>query len=304
MGVLSAGAATGNDTPNTVETDDTPVAESAEPAAAPESEKPTFVPFSAVEPRKPGSRREKAQREVEELIDSRLKPMRETWDRDRQTYQQQLQQAQQESAQLRGQLEAMQRMPQQAPQQQGPDPAKLTEEAIAALDKQDLATYHRKLQEAADARADRVAETKMQAMRKDLEARIPQQLPPMIQGLLARHHNVAMAGDRGAQAVMLKEQELGLYGMPQGQERTAKAFELADKFLESLKGGQPQRPTYSQESAQVLAAVPTQRPAATNGGGREAGHELTQLEKDTAKAAGMTAEDYVRWKYPDRFLRR
>lgn len=308
MGVLTAGAATGNDTPSEVNDDhEEPAAESASPAP---EERREFVPYSAVEkihPKRTGSRREaidRAEKDLDDRIVSKIRPLQETWDKDRQTYHQQIQQAQQDAAQLRGQLEAMQRMPayQQQPAQRGPDPDALTQEALAALDRQDLSTYHKKWGEAQRLIAETAAETRVKAAREEWERSQPQQLPPHIQTLLVRHPGVSSAGDRGAMAVQLKENELALYGVQKGPDRTAKAFELAEKFLESLKGGQ-QRPAYSQDAAQALSAVPTARPAAASGGGGEPGVNLTALQRETARAAGMTSAEYVRWMDPDKFKR-
>jgi hypothetical protein len=304
MGVLTAGAATGNDTPADV-SDDHEEPAAAEPAPA--EEKREFVPFSAVEAqgRKPGSRRDKAEKEVSALIDERIKPFRETWDKDRQSYEQRIQQAQQDAAQLRGQLEAMQKMPAYQPQpaQRGPDPEALTREALDALDKQDLSTYHRKWGEAQRLIAETAAESRVKAAREEWERSQPRQLPPYIQTLLVRHPSVSAAGDRGAMAVQLKENELALYGVQQGPDRTAKAFELAEKFLESLKGGQPQRQSYSPDAAQALTSVPTARPAAASGSGGEPGVHLNELQRNTARAAGMSNAEYVRWMDPEKFRR-
>jgi hypothetical protein len=199
----------------------------------------------------------------------------------------------------------MQKMPAYQPQPapRGPDHESLTREALDALDKQDLSTYHRKWGEAQRLIAETAAETRVKAAREEWERNQPRQLPPHIQTLLVRHPNVSSAGDRGAMAVQLKENELALYGVQQGPDRTAKAFELAEKFLESLKGGQPQRPSYSPDAAQALTSVPTARPAAAGSSGGEPGVHLTELQRSTARAAGMSSAEYVRWMDPGKHRR-
>ncbi len=296
--------------------------ESAEPAAdtgAPEPEKKEpeekgeFVPYSAVtQQRQPGSRRGRAAAEMEEMITSKvtgaIKPLEERWGTERTTYQQQIQQQAQEIARLNGQFEAMQRMPQQpaAPAPAAPDPVKLMEEATAALDAKDIRTYHEKMAAAGEARAQRIAETAVAGVRRDLEGRIPQQMPQEVQFLMAQHRNVALAGPQGVEAVMLKDKELELYRVPRSPQRLAKAFELADKFLASVNGqGAASSRGYDQSSAQALAAVPTTRPASGgSSGGDGDGVHLTPLQLETIKNLGWSKAEYVKWLQPDKFIKR
>jgi len=250
-----------------------------------------------------GSRRAAAEAAVDDKIKTHLGEFEKRWSTERQSYEQQLGEQRQQNARLAGQLEAIQRMPAPAPAPvaEGPDPAELRRQAKKALDDKDFDSYERLRDQAAEIVADRKVEERVSRVARELEAKIPQQAPPEIQFLMNQHRNVAMNGPRGVQAVMLKDQELGLYGTPPGPERVAKAFELADRMLAPRQ--QPQRPQFSQDGAAALAAVPTGRPSGGAGAGGEQ-EPLSPLEKETAKAAGMTETDYKKWKSPDKFIRR
>jgi hypothetical protein len=289
-------------------------APAAEPADKPEPEgKGEFVPYSSVtQQRQPGSRRSRAAQETEALINERLtgalKPLEERWGSERQTYQQQIAQQNEALARLHGQLEAMQRMPAAPPPPKPdlPDPDKLMQEAEAALDQKDIRTYHAKMGAAVEAKARRIAEEQVGAVRKEMEGRIPQQMPQEVQFLMAQHRNVALAGQAGVEAVMLKDKELELYRHPRSPQRLAKAFELADKFLAQVNGqtGTSSR-GYSQDAAQALAAVPTSRPSSGGGGGTgDDGVTLTPLQLETIKNLGWTKQEYVKWLSPDKFVKR
>jgi hypothetical protein len=274
------------------------------PAATPPAADEAPSDYQAPEKRRQGSRRAAAEAAVDDKIKSHLGEFEKKWTTERQTYEQQLQEQRQQNARLAGQLEAMQRMPAPAPVPvaEGPDPAELRRQAKKALDDKDFDSYERLRDQAAEIAADRKVEERVSRVARELRAEIPQQAPPEIQFLMTQHRNVALNGQRGVQAVMLKDQELGLYGTPPGPERVAKAFELADRMLAPRQ--QPGRPQFSQDGAAALAAVPTGRPSGGAGAGGEAGEPLSSLEKETAKAAGMTEADYKKWKSPDKFIRR
>lgn len=319
MGVLGVSGAMGGDGEGGAprETGEESAAPAHEPAKQEPEAKGEFVPYAEVDKqtRQPGSRRSRAAAaETEALITERLtgalKPFEERWGTERQTYQQQIAQQNEALARLSGQLEAMQRMPATAPPPKPdlPDPDKLMAEAEAALDAKDIRTYHQKMAAAGAARAERIADDRVAAVRKELEGRIPQQLPQEVQFLMGQHRNVAMAGQQGIEAVMLKDRELALYRHPQSPQRLAKAFELADKFLASVNGqaAQSSRQTYSQDAATALAAVPTTRPASGGGAGGsgEDGVTLTPLQLETIKNLGWSKQEYVKWLNPEKFVRR
>ncbi len=227
---------------------------------APKEDKGEFVPMSKLTPKKPGSRRHQA----ESVVEQRLKEFNDNWSKERETYQSQRQQSEREVAELRGQIAAMQKMQQPAAQQQGPDPDAKVEERL-----------------------------------KEFRQQIPQPVHPAIQFLMNQHKNVAMSGERGVRAVMLKDQELGeLYNVPPGPERMRKAFEIADGLLGSQQSPTP--PSYSRDSAAALSGMPSGR---SNGGGSsEAGVQLTGLQREAAKAAGMDAASYVKWSNPSKYF--
>lgn len=308
MGVLTASGAMGADgsmPANATPTEDNEPEETQDtPVAAKTEEKPEFIPFSKLTPKTPGSRREKAERDLEARIKTQFE---ESWSKREQSYEQQLRDQAEKLGRLQGMVEAsqQQRQSERAPAPTNiPDPEALIAEGEEALSKGDLAGYHRRLRQAMAIESDRKAADQVRAAREEFEKKIPQQVPQEIQVLMSRHQNVAMAGPQGIQAVQMKDNELALRGIAPGPARVAKAFEQADAFLASIR--QPtSRQTYSDEAAAALAAVPTNRPAASGGGaGQEAGHNLTQLQRETARAAGMSVEDYVRWSHPDKFHRR
>lgn len=304
MGVLTAAGDRGGEAPSNdngggsiLEPPDT----APEPAAP---EKPTFVPLADVEKqgRTPGSRRQKAEAEIEarmqRVADAALAKQREEYEKRLSTYEQTV-------AEMRGMVNAgMQRFNQPPPQQIAPpqeSPEDLIREAKKNLDAGNFSEYERLKDKAYDVRLQQTVAREREAVLQEVTKRIPQQIPPFISTLIAKHDNVAMAGDRGLNAVMLKDQELALYNVPQGPERLKKAFELADQML----GGQskPTPPQFSRDSAASLAAVPTTRPAGGGGSGEEPGVNLTPLQTQAAKNAGMTPAEYVKWMNPDKYVK-
>lgn len=309
MGVLAAsGMMNGsNGEPSSAPLDDEPVAAAEEPAtrepAAEPAPKPDFVPFSAVEGKQPGGRRNKTQ----EQIDERLKKFEDTWSQQRQTYESKISEMQAQQARLLGQVEALTRMPQQqqpAPQKPGADedPSALRKRAREALDAGKWDEYDELNHKAAVIAAERSMEQRIAPQFEEVRRAIPQPVDPMIQYLVNSHQNVAMAGLRGLQAVDVKERELAvLYNVPPGPERLQRAFDLAEKSLAQQRT--PQASPYGQDAAQALSAVvPTSRPSASGGSrNTEEGHQLTPVQEDTRRNLGWTKEEYIRWMYPDRF---
>ena len=299
MGALGVSGKTGEDhidSPAAVEGDQ-PAGE-----AEPQGE---FVPAAALVPESPTSRRD---RQWRERVEQHLKPIKEEWTQKEQTYQQQLeaerrerQQQAEELARMRGAIETMQRQPQQT-QQAAPrlDPEKLYAEADAALEANDIRTYNQKNRAAARLEAEIAAEAKVAAARQEFERRIPAQLPPHIQTAMYQNQHVAAAGEKGIRAVIRMEQELEDDGMPPGPARTQKAFQLVNEKL-GKAGKAPARPAYSQDSAAALAGIPTGRAPAGGGRGSEEGVRLTAAESAAAKAAGMSAEEFTKWKDPHRY---
>lgn len=302
MGVLTAAGAMNSDAtparepdPVTPEREETP--DAPEPDAPPAEEKGEFVPMAKITPKKPGSRRSNTDVQIEQ----RLREFADNQTRERQTYEAKVQQAAQEVAQLRGQIEAMQRMPSASPAQaSGPDPTQMRREARAALEAGKFDEYERMRDEAIQIESDRRAEAKVEAKFKEFRQQMPQPLNPAIQMLIGQHRNVALAGERGMRAVMLKDQELGeLYNVPAGPERVRKAFEIADGLLGSQQ--QPTPPSYSRDSAAALSGVPTGR-SSNGGAASEPGVTLTGLQREAARAAGLSPADYVRWSDPAKYV--
>lgn len=317
MGVLLTDGVIGEDggihrTPGAVEPEEPTTPEATPPADDGDAHVPSdYQP--AARAKKP-SRREQA---IEESINARFKDYETRAEAERREYAARIEAADRRAAMLEGRLQEIgnRPAPAAAPTHAGPSPEQLDEEADKALEAQDLRTYRQKTQAAADIRGRRVAQEEVAAVRRDLEARIPQQMPPHVMALLGKHQSVALAGPRGERLVMLKLQELDFEGVPDGPEKLSKAFELADKVLERQTVSRQQQargPAYSQDAAAALAAVPATRPAATGGGGggNGAAPQLTDAEKRVANSGAFgpdrakAEKDYERWKYPDRFIKR
>lgn len=312
MGALSMRGSTGEehiDQPGDDPPEETQEAQPAEETGGQERDDAgRFVPAEKLQPETAASRRE---RQWAERVQKYTKPLEEKWNTERQTYEQKLadearQRAEhaQEIARLRGMVEAIQQQPrqQQAQQPPGPDPEKLYEEADAALAANDFQKWRKLTREANRIEAERVADAKVKAAREEWQRSQPPSLPPHIQALMFKHTNVAVAQQRGIQAVMLKEQELAFGGMPEGAARTAKAFELADAMLAGQQKQPPARPAYSQETASSLAGIPTNRPAAGGSGSSADGVTLTPAQEAAWKAGGFKSrEEYLKWQDPHKF---
>lgn len=265
----------------------------------------------------PSSRRGRARARQEAEIAARLKPFEErvgAFEKDRDSWQQTSRQQMEAIAHLRGQVEAMSRQPVRQ-EQQAPvaDPDKLMAEAEAALENKDLRTYHAKLGEASHARMERTLKERTDGLRREFESKIPPQLHPEIQYHLSVSPNVARAGARGEEAVVIKDRELAMYGMPKGPERTAKAFKLANEWLEKLdnpkgKGGGAAAGGFDQSAAAALSAVaggrgPAGAGAAGGGAGDDPTHGLTAEEQRSARIARIPFADYAAWKDPEKAMK-
>lgn len=297
MGVLQAAGAMNSDATPMREPE--PV-DSAPQAAEPEAPEPKvdrseFVPLSKLEPRKPDSRRGRAEAAIEE----RFKAYDDERKRERESYETRLREQEQHIAQMRGHMEAVRQPP--APQGPPPqDPAAMHREALKALDEGRSAEYHELWRKAVVAESQAAAREQLKTQMDEYRKSMPQQLDPFTQTLLSKHDNVAAAGERGARAVMLKEAELELYGVPRGPQRTIQAFKLADQMLASNQSPTP--PRYSQESAQALSGVPSGRTGSGGSPGGEAGVRLSELQLEVAKASGMTPAEFVKWSNPQKYF--
>jgi hypothetical protein len=259
---------------------------------------PDFIPFeSARPPRTPGSRRaQEAERAMEEKIEARARAIEERMQAQAQALEQRLFQQQQENATLRGRLDEVSRQPvRQEPAPVRQDPADLRRQARKALDDKDFDGYERLNQQAYEVDFESRMEAREKKLRDELKQQQVPQIPPHIQTLISRHDHVAFAGDRGLRAVMLKENELDLHGVPPSPERTRKAFELANDML---------KPKQTSQAAVAAAssAVPTGR---NSGGGNPndpaKGYVMNDIEKESMKAMGWTKEQWIRNKFPDKF---
>lgn len=246
------------------------------------------------------SRRQRAARELAESVSRTLETK---FAQERQADRDRYAALEQRAAWLQGQLETMQRQP--APgqqQQQGPDPDQLEQQAQARLDANDFNGYQQLSRQAAQLRAERIADARVAAAVAELKKQIPQPQNPFIGNLLATHRNVAMAGNRGEMAVQTKLNELKIMTnhpdhLPVSPEMMAKAFELADGWLASVNKA-PARATFGQDATAVSGPSTTRN---GNGAGNGAGAEtpLTTAERAAMTAGGFKNEaDYIKWRDP------
>lgn len=269
-------------------------------SAAPETPKgrEDFVPFAAIEPPKPSRRVAAAEKQIQEHLGRFSSEITGKLS----AYEQRFAETQQTIARLQQELaESRRAVPQQqAPQQQqDEDPGRLQLEARKALAENRFDDYERLNQQAIETRLRRELRSEMETRVQELQKKLPTQVDPQIQFLLNRHENVAMSGDRGYQAVMVQDQTLELYGVPKGPARLAKAFELADKLL----GGMKQQPTggYDPAAAYALSGVAPARSAAPAASAQEDGYKLSPTELEVARAARMTPQEYVKYKFPEKW---
>lgn len=311
MGVLTAGSISGQGGdpgptqdigPGADPVSDAPAV--SEPPAKPDPK--DFIPFERIKntPKTPGSRREQAEREMNERIASTARAEAEKLvAAEREQYQRALREQAENTARIQGELEAVRRMPMPAPvaAPAGPDPAELRQQARKALDEKDFDRYQDLNERALRLEMQREADQRVKNALAEFQKTLPPPpLPHHIQALIGRHEHVAMKGDEGLRLVWLKEQELQLmYGVPPSHARTQKAFELVNSALKPA--GSNGRQSYDPSAAAALSAAPTTRPAGGGGGEETEGYTPTALEKETAKNAGIPIDEYVRWKFPERF---
>jgi len=253
------------------------------------------------------SRRERAARELTERV---TKNLQGEWSKQNEASQQRIAMLEQQLAHTRGAVETFQRQPQQQPQQaQGPDPVDLRRQAKRALDPGGAGydEYERLTQQATEIEVDRRVKTAVAEATKSIQQQIPQTQNPLINTLLAKHTNVALAGDRGELAVGTKLNEIRIMTGHQGPptpQMMAKAFELADTWLASLNKT-PAAPAYGRDPGG--AAIPTQRGGNSNGegGGGDAEANLTEAQKAAMRAGGFkNAAEYLKWGNPQSWVKK
>lgn len=280
---------------------------------APERERAengTFVPATALKPQAQGSRRNKTQEQIDAALEAHKTALkaerdaeRQQWQNDMATERAERQRLANEHARMQGALEEMRRQPAAQAQSQGPDPAELRRKAREALASNNIDEYERLRDQANDIIAERKADERVRAYQQEQQRSQPAQVPAHIQTMIYAHQNVARAGERGIQAVMLKDQELALYGHAPGPQRQQKAFELADKML----GGMGQQATaaarpagFSSDAAAALGGVTAAgRSAAGGTGGQGDGVQLSGIQENVWRRAGFkSAAEYVQWMDP------
>jgi len=268
---------------DTVSEDTTAETESAQTVveAAPEAPKQRVE----IQESKP-SRRQAAAR-AQDAVMTKVTELERALSAKEQSWQQELARRDAEIARLQGMAEGFKATAaQQKPQ--GPTPEELEAQAEKALDASNYAE-HRRLVNAAN-------ELRWQQREQALLQKFQQQQPQATQGLpvpvqlaLAQHPAVRSAGERGLALANAKAMELvALYG--QQPDTLERAFQAAEAML---SGTQKQPQTFSRETAGALAGVPAARNG-NGGGSRSPGVELTALEMDVARKAGMSYAEYAK----------
>jgi hypothetical protein len=283
MGMLDTDM--GSDAAEPAETDAAPTEQQALETAdttpvVPEAEKRERVQLP------PTSRRGRAERRDADYQD-KLRSVEETVKKAQDEYRAELSRRDAEIARLRGSYEALQpliQQQQQARQAAEPTADDLDRQADAALDQGQYSEYRRLLREASDVRT----EQKIAALRKELAPQQQQGTNPVIGAMLASSKAVLSAGERGMALVRIKDAELGVMGYQDNPDRWQRAFQMAEAQL----GAANTSNGYTQQAAGALAAVPTSRASGTKSS-RGPGVELSDLEKDWARRAGMSNEEYA-----------
>jgi hypothetical protein len=265
--------------------DDEPSTATTEASAA-ETEAPKEEPGTRVT-LKP-SRREQARLAAEETA-------RKEQERDAK-FQAEFARRDQEIAMLRGEISARLSQPQVIQQQAptapaGPDPAELRRQARQALDNKDFSEYERLSELATIERVKREFEPRF----AQVQAPAQQQqggMSPQAMAWAAQYPDV-MTHQNGLQLAIIEDAKLHHMGHQPGPARFKAAFEAARA---TITGGQkPAAPQYSQQSAAVLSGVPTSRsPAGGGGEGQGPGVVLTPQEKDIARKAGMSLDEFAK----------
>lgn len=277
------------------QTDDATESEETPPEPAPAPPERVALPPA-------GGRRGAAAAKKDEILTS-LKSLQETVAKQREEHTSALASRDAEIARLRGSWEAIQPLIQQrqAPQASERSYEHVVAESKAALDRGDLDTYHARVFEAGEMRAMQKFEEKYG---KQLQQQAPQQQGnPMVAALMASHPHV-MASPNGEALVRHHAEGLVLEGAQPSPALLARAFkEVNDRLAAKAKEKEP--PQFDTNASRALASPP---PSRTNGksNGQGPGVELTELEKQWARQADMTLEEYaadVAKYHPDRIVR-
>jgi len=250
-----------------------------------------------VELPKAPSRRERARQENDAVL-TKVTELEKALTAKEQAWQQELARRDQEIAHLRGVAETLKTTGAQQQRPQGPTPEEIEAQAEKALDASNYTEHRRLLKQAEDLR--------WQQREAALMQKFQQQQPPAsglpvpVQLALAQHPAVRAAGERGLALANAKALELqALYGpQPDTLER---AFQAAEAVLSGQQATkQPQ--TFSRETAGALSGVPAQRNG-SGGGSSGPGVELSALEMETARRAGMSYAEYAKYmaeSFPER----
>jgi hypothetical protein len=236
------------------------------------------------------SRRDKELAELREKV-SGFESMRQSLEQS----QRDLQELRERQARAEGERAERER---RAAEAAGPDPDALGLKADEALAEGKYAEWKRLTEQATEIRMRRVAADVEQRMRQEFERSRQHQPDPFVQSLIYRHENIAAAGARGLAAVEAEMNALRLYhGMQPGPDLLRAAFQAAEKKLAGpTRAPAERRPTYDRGSAGALAGYSAGAATSESAGGGSDGAKLSDLEAAAAKAAGMTAEEYVAYK--------
>lgn len=244
---------------------------------------------STNESSKPTGRRAQA-KAAQDAVLNELKTLRESFTTRDQEFRNEIERRDRELAELRGGFQAIQPILQQRqepPKPPAPDSAELNRKAREALDAGKFEDYDRYKTEALKA-----------DLLNEIQKRVPQQqqerpqpgVDPRLQIIMMQHPTVAM-NPRGIELARLKDQELAIMGIADSPDRWKKAFELAEN---SINGGKPTQPQYSQSAAQVLSSIPTSRSGANTQEANNPASTLTDAQKYWADASGMSREEYAK----------
>lgn len=269
-----------------------PVVENTTPEAPSED----FVSFESIKPKTPGSRREQAEKQRQDLAD--LQAWKTKFETDsateRQTYQQRLAEQAEHLAHLRGQLEARQTPPPPVVVPPArPDPVELRKRARKALETdKDMDTYEELRDQAARIDAQILLDEQAKTLREEFASKMPRQTPPQVQALFMQNPHVAAAGDRGEELVEIRARELKFRGVKPGPALLAQAFKQANDELA------PKTAASTAAAAQALTAPPVARSAGgSSKTGPGAGYAPTAEEKAAAARFNMSIQDYVKYKF-------
>jgi hypothetical protein len=263
----------------------------------PEEEKPVVdepgqaaAEESGVAPEKartPISRRKRAA-EAQETILAEMRSLREDSAKEREQRAERESRYERDLAELRGQNQALMSRPQyreEPKKDDGPDPDKLIEEANAALDRKDYATWQKKNNEANVAASVRA----VRAILPQQQAQQPQ-MNPLLYGIASQFPEVM--GNRVAmRAAQNHDLLLAEQGIPEGPERWKKSFEEGKRYL-GAQNGNAKPAGYSAKSREVLGSQPA-RSNGSGGGKGEPGVVLSSAELGMAKKFKMSPEEYA-----------